>query len=725
MKFMKFLIALLATSVSLSAAIPTTTAFATNNFRWTGTKMELQAEQSLGYLNITNRGLVVSKQPGATGYVAAAQMTIDGIIVDPRNFGVPCDNLTDATAAFQNMLNILGENTRIMLPFNTPILITDTLTISGDRVHVIGGGSWTSTIRFEPTADNKPLFRVERTGQQVFQGSFEGFRVISSSTRPKTAFRLVDTSMYNMYDVVVYDFYGGNASVAVETQGRELLLVDKNCRWTADIPLYINKRPGASPAGYLSADHFRFNDLYLSSTNRTTPLIKIEDGVHLSSTIFKDNSWNGGAYGIYWNDTSSLATSEGLTIINCRKEQNFDTNGYALYLNMKGTSAGGGNLQGLNLMEFTMDGACNGIYARNITTITMLGCTYPGVHKFIDIIGKPSSTTMSWKNMTFLNGLVDGAYRPLFSIVGMRPKFVPGKMGSNDPLPPSMDFDSMSTTNLVLMSAQNWGGTVSAPAILNGTDIDQGVLTALAIGALSSTNPVSGFGAAMDIMAHNNTNGPVVLGRIKGEYTSPTPGSESARIGITAMDSGTGQVDLAYFRHDGRVLLPFGWIQVDDSGTPLKIGAAGGISQPAGTVYWNLDRNQTHGGLRINIVTSNTVSHVVTSNTVVTVNGSDKNVYLGDSGNLLPSLFFWPDNSGARIRGLGQGLELDAKLGNIQFTNTSTIKFDTIGWFKGAGSPEGVVTASVGAIYSRLDGGTSTTLYVKETGTGSTGWVAK
>lgn len=43
----------------------------------------------------------------------------------------------------------------------------------------------------------------------------------------------------------------------------------------------------------------------------------------------------------------------------------------------------------------------------------------------------------------------------------------------------------------------------------------------------------------------------------------------------------------------------------------------------------------------------------------------------------------------------------------------------------GAGSPEGVLTAAVGSLYSRTDGGASTTLYVKESGAGNTGWVAK
>ena len=46
-------------------------------------------------------------------------------------------------------------------------------------------------------------------------------------------------------------------------------------------------------------------------------------------------------------------------------------------------------------------------------------------------------------------------------------------------------------------------------------------------------------------------------------------------------------------------------------------------------------------------------------------------------------------------------------------------------WTSGAGTPEGAVTAPVGSLFTRTDGGASTTLYVKESGTGNTGWVAK
>lgn len=43
----------------------------------------------------------------------------------------------------------------------------------------------------------------------------------------------------------------------------------------------------------------------------------------------------------------------------------------------------------------------------------------------------------------------------------------------------------------------------------------------------------------------------------------------------------------------------------------------------------------------------------------------------------------------------------------------------------GQGSPEGVVIAPPGRLYLDQGGGAGVTLYVKESGTSSTGWVAK
>jgi hypothetical protein len=68
------------------------------------------------------------------------------------------------------------------------------------------------------------------------------------------------------------------------------------------------------------------------------------------------------------------------------------------------------------------------------------------------------------------------------------------------------------------------------------------------------------------------------------------------------------------------------------------------------------------------------------------------------------------EEAGRRIAALERALET--------FTRTIVLH-------RGTGTPEGAVIAPVGALYLRTDGGASTTLYVKESGTGSSGWIAK
>ena len=72
----------------------------------------------------------------------------------------------------------------------------------------------------------------------------------------------------------------------------------------------------------------------------------------------------------------------------------------------------------------------------------------------------------------------------------------------------------------------------------------------------------------------------------------------------------------------------------------------------------------------------------------------------------------------------------------VQLSNQAEITIDANGyihagsstaplWASGSGTPEGSVTAPVGSFYSRTDGGAGTSFYVKESGSGNTGWAAK
>lgn len=69
-----------------------------------------------------------------------------------------------------------------------------------------------------------------------------------------------------------------------------------------------------------------------------------------------------------------------------------------------------------------------------------------------------------------------------------------------------------------------------------------------------------------------------------------------------------------------------------------------------------------------------------------------------------PSVYLGPSWVEVRDRGI---VDLEARL------------------LTGTGSPEGVVAARVGTLYTRTDGTPGATLYVKESGTGTTGWAAK
>ena len=67
------------------------------------------------------------------------------------------------------------------------------------------------------------------------------------------------------------------------------------------------------------------------------------------------------------------------------------------------------------------------------------------------------------------------------------------------------------------------------------------------------------------------------------------------------------------------------------------------------------------------------------------------------------------------------------------FTNgvvelTEKLRFGSLGSpfdTSGSGTPEGTLSAPVGSTYRRTDGGAGTSFYVKESGTGNTGWIAK
>jgi hypothetical protein len=114
------------------------------------------------------------------------------------------------------------------------------------------------------------------------------------------------------------------------------------------------------------------------------------------------------------------------------------------------------------------------------------------------------------------------------------------------------------------------------------------------------------------------------------------------------------------------------------------------------------------------------------------INNDSSNISIYDS-----DIYFTVNKAGlanyAEIA-LGAGVEgitmsVDNTNGTFRaFMSNKSIKFagSSTGIYYGTGAPEGSVTASIGSIYLRQDGGANTSLYVKESGNNTnTGWVGK
>lgn len=86
-------------------------------------------------------------------------------------------------------------------------------------------------------------------------------------------------------------------------------------------------------------------------------------------------------------------------------------------------------------------------------------------------------------------------------------------------------------------------------------------------------------------------------------------------------------------------------------------------------------------------------------------------------------------NTSVSIRTSQSGAETDrvtvTSSGHMNLVSGQFQMAGTAALVRGAGSPEGVLTAGIGTIYLRTDGGAGTAIYIKESGTGNTGWVAK
>jgi len=155
-------------------------------------------------------------------------------------------------------------------------------------------------------------------------------------------------------------------------------------------------------------------------------------------------------------------------------------------------------------------------------------------------------------------------------------------------------------------------------------------------------------------------------------------------------------------------------------------------------------------GATVKVAVSDLTAGRAVSASSLTAFGTGDLVNIQYSNNAAPAYLKWKQVDGTTLWTVGGGYverqdELAFSRGAttvLYLDNANNVKVSTgnlvigtsgkgvslpggITWTSGSGSPEGVVTAPVGSLYSRSDGGLLSSLYVKESGSGNTGWVGK
>lgn len=187
-------------------------------------------------------------------------------------------------------------------------------------------------------------------------------------------------------------------------------------------------------------------------------------------------------------------------------------------------------------------------------------------------------------------------------------------------------------------------------------------------------------------------------------------------------------------------------ISVANGGTALLVCDGTNVVLPSATLENVLDAGNSTSGKDIVVSAGDDVTF---SDSSIAIFGasSDLKIYHSGSNSYIDevgtgSLFirgidiqmgtpfgaanFVMDVDGAIDLKHGSGaLAISTSATGVDLPAGKAIKVGTPSIYSGSGTPESSQTAVVGSLYMRSDGGASTSLYVKESGSGNTGWVAK
>src|SRR4029077_2996249 len=391
---------------------------------------------------------------------------------------------TDMTAAFAAVALIGG---RIYVPASGgPYLITDTVLFAVQRTTIIGDGQQRTIIKFAPTTTGKPCFHFKlASASTIAQGGVRGmaFDATGNTQGTKSAIRVTDGEEIILRDIAVSNWSSaGHDCIGVPFWSRQTHEFS-DVTLFADIPISIETNPNIS----ISIDHYHFFNCYLSAT--ANPCIVIADGVNLTQVTFDGyQAWVGGTYGLFWNDTTTAQSSNGLTLKNVRTEQGTSVTAYAVSITHNT------NMQGLVIDNCHFAPDRRGFFFRKVFSWHIKDSFYSDPAK--EALNIDSSTSIGRSSNTFWQ---TGATA---TITGLTRIFQFGS-GPNATLASDFCYMNTGSTNPALMAFLGTSGATNAGTGEVGEYVSQTIATGssvnLGTGVTSNVAQITLSGGDWDV----------------------------------------------------------------------------------------------------------------------------------------------------------------------------------------------------------------------------------
>jgi|GEM_PF-5304041 len=307
--------------------------------------------------------------------------------VSVTDFGADPTGVGDSTSAFNNALSSACPST-VRIPTGK-YLITGQLTVSCVGTSLIGDGSRTTFLNFNPSSTATALLlQNSNSSIQLAQNTIRGFTLYGEGNAVKTGIDMVDAEEVLLRDIACRGNVNSSwsdpthSSICLLTQGRQNLWVE-NFVANADLPIEIAHNPRSGSSVQIDIDHATFRNLYLLSYSANS-CVTIADNVVLTQVTFDGSqSFVFCKRAFSWVATSNSTNSTGLTITGNPRWEQSTSSDYFAYISMPSS----GSLYDFrieNWREGSSNGGANGFYFRNVHQVSIEDGIYQDPHTFIN-----------------------------------------------------------------------------------------------------------------------------------------------------------------------------------------------------------------------------------------------------------------------------------------------------------------------------------------------------